>query len=134
MISFGAASAMLGGDGGAARDEGAGAAADMGGSDDLTRVGRWMSQNEFDQMSNTGRVVEGVGGRTYVVNPPDPAAYSSSAKGSVDAEFDVPSTSLSSAGRPGWGVIPGPNVTTRIYGPPPVETLPATCIVWVCSK
>ena len=33
-----------------------------------------------------------------------------------------------------WAVIPGPNVTTGIYGPPPSEMPPATCIEWVCSK
>jgi hypothetical protein len=93
-----------------------------------------MSQNEFDQMSDTGRVVEGAGGRTYVVNPPDPNAYPSAAKGSIYAEFDVPSSSLRAASKPEWGVIPGPNVTTRIYGPAPAEMPPATCIVWMCSK
>ena len=47
----------------------------LAGGGDLTRVGRWMSPQEFDIMSDTGTVVEGGGGRTYVVNPADLAAY-----------------------------------------------------------
>lgn len=33
--------------------------------------------------------------------------------------------------KPEWSVIPGPNVTTRLYGPAPTELAPATCIVCV---
>ena len=35
-----------------------------------TRVGRWMSEAELDEMAASGRVVEGGGGKTYVVEPP----------------------------------------------------------------
>ena len=97
----------------------------------LTRVGRWMSQGEFDAMSETGLVQEGAGGRTYVVNPANPAAYQSAAPGSVYSEFNVPTDSLFPAGKPEWPVIPGPNVTTRLYGPAPTSMPPATCIVCV---
>lgn len=62
------------------------------------------------------------------------AGYPAARPGSVYAEFDVPTPSLRPASKPEWGVIPGPNVTTRIYGPPPPEMPPATCIVLVCSK
>ena len=99
-----------------------------------TRVGRWMSQREFDQMSSTGRVVEGAGGRAYVISPPDPAAYPSAANGSIYAEFDVPSDSLVPGSKPNWWQILGPNLQTRIFGPPPLEMPPATCIEWVCAK
>ena len=101
---------------------------------ETTRVGRWMGQSEFDTMSSTGRVVEGGGGRTYVVEPPNPGAYKASGPGSVYAEFDVPSSSLRPAGDPAYRVIPGPNVTTGLYGPAPAEMPSATCIGWVCSK
>lgn len=101
---------------------------------ETTRVGRWMGQSEFDAMSSTGRVVEGGGGRTYVVVPPNPGAYKATGPGSVYAEFDVPSSSLRPASDPAYRVIPGPNVTTGLYGPPPAEMPSATCIVWVCSK
>jgi hypothetical protein len=60
-----------------------GADAALAGGGDLTRAGRWMSPQEFDLMSDSGSVVEGGGGRTYVVNPPNPAAYTSAAPGSV---------------------------------------------------
>lgn len=90
-----------------------------------------MSQAEFDTMSETGRVVEGAGGRTYVTNPANPNAYTSAAPGSVYAQFDVPASVLRPAGNPGWSQIPGPNITTRMFGPAPTELAPATCIVCV---
>jgi RHS repeat-associated protein len=104
------------------------------GGGELTRVGRWMSPNEFQKMSDTGRVIEGAGGRTYVVNPPNPAAFTPSRGSTVYAEFDVPSGVLRPASKPEWAVIPGPNVNTMRYGPPPTETPPATCIVCVIRK
>ncbi|HET6482782.1 MAG TPA: RHS repeat-associated core domain-containing protein, partial [Actinoplanes sp.] len=71
------------------------------GGDDLVRVGRWMSQGEFDEMSRTGVVQRGGGGYTYVVHPANPDAYRSARPGSVYAEFDVPRSSLIPGGRPG---------------------------------
>lgn len=123
--------AATAGDSATAGDAGT-ATGGSGGS--VTRVGRWMGKSEFNQMSSTGRVVEGAGGRTYVISPPDPAAYPSAANGSVYAEFDVPSNVLRPASQPNWWQIPGPNITTRIFGPPPGELAPATCIVLVCAK
>lgn len=80
----------------------------------------------------TGLVVEGAGGRTYVVNPPNPNAFTGGGVGSsIYAEFNVPSNMLRPASKPEWSVIPGPNVTTRIYGPAPKALAPATCIVCV---
>jgi RHS repeat-associated protein len=98
---------------------------------ELTRVGRWMSKREFDTMSLTGRVVEGGGGRTYVVRPPNPASFTGARPGSVYAEFNVPTSALRPASKPEWAVIPGPNVKTRRYGPPPAAMPPATCIICV---
>ena len=82
-------------------------------------------------MVDSGRVIEGGDGRTFVVEPPDPSAYPSARPGSVCAEFDVPSDSLRTASKPEWSVISGPNVTTSRFGPPPIEMPPATCIVCV---
>ena len=96
-----------------------------------TRVGRWMSTQEFSTMSNTEKVVEGAGGRTYVVNPPNPAAYNGASPGSVYVEFNVPKNSLFPASKPEWSVIPGPNVSTGLYGTPPASMPTATCIVCV---
>lgn len=93
-----------------------------------------MGQAEYDAMTTSGRVVEGAGGRTYVVNPPNPAAYPSAKPGSVYAEFDVPAGSVRSANKPEWGVIPGPNAGTTRYGPLPSEMPPATEICLVCRK
>jgi RHS repeat-associated protein len=101
-------------------------------AEETTRVGRWMGQEEYDLMSGSGRVVEGGGGRTYVVRPPNPDAYAAGT--GIYAEFDVPTSSLRPASKAEWAVIPGPNVTTGIYGPPPAEMPTATCIVRVCSR
>jgi RHS repeat-associated protein len=103
-------------------------AAEEGGEVATTTVGRWMSQSEFDTMSETGRVVEGAGS---VTNPANPEAYASAAPGSVYAQFDVLTSVLQPAGNPAWSQIPGANITTRMFGPSPVELAPATCIVCV---
>lgn len=111
------------------------AAAAAKGTTETTRVGRWMSGTEFKLMDETGRVVEGAGGRTYVVNPANPGAFTSAGRGSsVYAEFNVPTSVLRPGSKPEWSVIPGPNVTTRLYGPAPTELAPATCIACVIGK
>ena len=56
------------------------------------RVGRWMGDDEFAKMTNSGRVVEGGGGRTYVMNPANPDAYPAG-KG-IYVEFNVPRDSV----------------------------------------
>lgn len=101
----------------------------------FTRVGRWMSETEFKLMQSTGKVVEGAGGRTYVVNPPNPAAFTGAGRGSnIYAEFNVPTNALRAGSKPEWAVIPGPGVTTSIYGSPPIAPIPATCIICVIVK
>lgn len=52
----------------------------------------------------------------------------------VFAEFDVPIKSLFPAGKPEWFVIPGPNVGTTRFGPPPSQMPLATCISVVCRR
>jgi RHS repeat-associated protein len=99
-----------------------------------TRVGRWMSEDEFEQMTATNRVIEGGGGRTYVISPPNPASYQGAPPGSVFATFDVPTSSLRQGGQWDWYFIPGPNIGTSIFGTPPGQMPPAMCIVRVCSK
>ena len=105
-----------------------------GGGSAVTRVGRWMSETEFEKMSTTGRVVEGAGGRTSVIHPPNPSSFKPPPSSSVYAEFDVPSDVLRQGGKPDWAIIPGPNVKTRIFGPAPAEMPPATCIACVIRK
>ena len=100
---------------------------------ELTRVGRWMSKDEYDNMVSTGMVQEGAGGTTYVASPADPASYArQAAPGTGYAEFDVPSSSLRGAGEPGWAQIPGPNsLHSRLAerrGEPPLQFPPATNI------
>lgn len=45
-----------------------------------TRVGRWMSQAEYDTMVKTGKVPESFSGTTHVANPADPKAFGKQAK------------------------------------------------------
>lgn len=99
-----------------------------------TRVGRWMSPTEFKKMSDSNKVVEGAGGRTYVVRPANPGAFNPPRGSTIYAEFDVPSKVLKPASKPEWAVIPGPNVTSTRYGPAPSELAPATCITCVIRK
>lgn len=91
-----------------------------------------MSEEEYVAMSRDRRVIEGGSGRTFVTTPANPAAYPAG-KG-VFAEFDVPRGSIFPASKPERGVIPGPNVTTTRFGPPPTQMPPATCITLVCRR
>jgi hypothetical protein len=93
-----------------------------------------MSQKEFDMMSDSGKVIEGAGGRTYVVRPPNPDSFKPPKGSKVYAEFDVPSNVLKPASKKEWAVIPGPNVTTKRYGPAPADMPSATCITCVINK
>jgi len=92
----------------------------------VTRVGRWMNDTELKKMTETGRVQEGAGGRTYVTRPANPDAYPAG-RGAF-AEFEVPTSSLHPASKPEWAVIPGPNAGTSRFGPLPSEMPPATRI------
>ena len=75
-----------------------------------TRVGRWMSPEEYQKMLETGRVqMSPDGNRAYVANPADINAFGRQASpGSVYVEFDVISSSIRPGGTDGWGIIPGP--------------------------
>jgi hypothetical protein len=101
------------------------------GGSELTKLGRWMSEAEFKQMSATGRVVEGAGGRTSVISPPNPLSFKPPPSSTIYAEFNVPSSVLRQGGKADWAIIPGPNIQTRMFGPAPAQMPPATCIVCV---
>ena len=95
-----------------------------------TRVGRWMSQEEYAKMVETGKVQMSPNGNTsYVANPADINAFGSQAKpGSVYVEFDVDSSTIYQAGNEGWGQIPGPgSLYDRLNikkGLPPIDDMP----------
>ena len=79
------------------------------GSTDTTRVGRWMSQEEYDKMISTGKVQMSGDNKVHVANPADINAFGKQApKGSLYVEFDVPSNTISKGGTEGWGIINGP--------------------------
>ena len=75
---------------------------------DLVRVGRWMSQQEYDRMAATAYVQESRSGTTHVVLPANPSAFQAQAAlGSLYAEFDVPRSSIKPT-QQGWAKILGP--------------------------
>ena len=74
-----------------------------------TRVGRWMSREEYALMKDSGRVQEGAGGSTSVAIS-GPASFSKQAQsGSVYVEFTVPSNSILPGGQADWFRLVGPN-------------------------
>ena len=70
----------------------------------MVRVGRWMSQEEYNKMVEQGRVQESYSGTTYVTYP----MYQGAPPGSVYVEFDVPLDAIKLT-QPGWAKILGPN-------------------------
>lgn len=88
------------------------------GSDgETTRVGRWMSQGEYDKMISSGKVQMSEDNKVHVANPADINAFGKQApRGSLYVEFDVPSNTISKGGAEGWGIINGPgSLLDRLY-------------------
>lgn len=74
----------------------------------LTKVGRWMSKQEYDSMLKTGKVIESHTGTTHVALPADVNAFRKQAKpGSMYIEFYVPRSALKQT-NVGWAKIVGP--------------------------
>jgi hypothetical protein len=82
---------------------------------EMTTVGRWMSKSEYELMAKTGKIIEGAGGQTYVATG-GPSAFNAAAKGSVYAEFQVPSSSLLQGGQSNWFKLIGPNAGKAMQG------------------
>lgn len=102
---------------------------------DLVRVGRWMSQAEYEAMIDTGIVQEGSGGVTNVAYPADPETYMRPAvSGSRYVEFDVPQETLFPGGKVGYATIRGPSSWWAKYGKALSEMPPARDIEWLLSK
>ncbi len=94
-----------------------------------TRVGRWMSQEEYNQMVQTGQVQMSGDNKVHVANPANIDAFGKQAPiGSIYVEFDVPSNTLSAGGADGWGIINGPgSLMDRLYmkkGLPRITEMP----------
>lgn len=89
---------------------------------ELTRVGRWMDQSEYDQMVESGRGQEGEAGRTYVVKPAELGGYTGRRLGRSSRASNVRSDSLIQGGRSNWFFIKGPNVETPIFGEPLLDS------------
>lgn len=96
---------------------------------ETVRVGRWMSQDEYDKMVETGRVQISADNKVHVANPADIDAFMKQApKDSIYVEFDVPINTLSPGGAAGWGIINGPgSLLDRLYakkGLPRIKEMP----------
>jgi len=95
-----------------------------------TRVGRWMSKDEYLKMVDSGKVQMSPNGNTaYVSRPADINSFAKQAKpGSIYVEFDVETTRLYQGGQEDWAGIPGPGSFTDRFnqkkGLPPVEDMP----------
>jgi len=79
------------------------------GSSEWTRVGRWMNDDEYTKMKDTGLVQEGGGGLTFSATTGPNAYRKQTYKGNVYVEYDVPTNSLLPGGEPGWVKNIGPS-------------------------
>lgn len=76
---------------------------------ETTRVGRWMSEDEYNKMVETKQVQMSGDNKVHVANPASIEAFGKQApKGSVYVEFDVPSNTVFQGGKAEWGIIAGP--------------------------
>jgi hypothetical protein len=67
-----------------------------------------MSPEELAKMRNAGRLQEGSGGQTRLIDPPDPNAYRAAPPGDIYVEFDLPAHRVLPHSE-GTGRVPGPN-------------------------
>ncbi|MEI6805330.1 MAG: RHS repeat-associated core domain-containing protein [Myxococcaceae bacterium] len=72
------------------------------------RVGRWMSEVEHRAMKQTGRMLEGSGGKTYV-STSGPTDFRAAGKGSVYLEFEIEKRNLVPGSKDGWFSTLGPS-------------------------
>ena len=75
------------------------------------RVGRWMSQVEYQAMRETRRIQEGAGGSTSVATGGPASFVKQAPTGSVYVEFNVPRASLLQGGQTDWFKAVGPNAS-----------------------
>jgi RHS repeat-associated protein len=79
-------------------------------SSGTVRVGRWMSELEYKQMRDTGRVVESQLRVTNVAFPANSSAYAADTAGKLYVEFNVPRDALHFVDTSnGWAKIHGPS-------------------------
>ena len=72
-------------------------------------VGRWMGLAEYQEMVDSGKVVQSITGTTHVAYPADVNAFGKQAKnGALYVEFDIPKKSIIPTNE-GWAKIVGPN-------------------------
>jgi RHS repeat-associated protein len=69
---------------------------------EMVRVGRWMSQIEYEAMKRTGQLQEGAGGMTSMATSGPTSYVRQSAPGSVYVEFSVARNSVIQGGQADW--------------------------------
>ena len=105
----------------------------------MTRVGRWMSREEYDKMVKTGYVQKPYNAaQSYVAHPADINAFKKQASpGSVYVEFDIPSQAIKRT-KDTWATVPGPDSIysklNELKGLPPYEFPRATNIKLIGEK
>ena len=72
-----------------------------------------MSKSEYNTISKTGKLVEGAGGKTSVATG-GPNSFKGVPKGSVYAEFEVPTNSLVQGGNQNWYSVLSPNASSAM--------------------
>jgi hypothetical protein len=83
----------------------------------LVTVGRWMSEEEYELMQATGRVVESrLEGVTNLVYPANPGGFAAASKGSVYVEWEVERAVLT-VSPTGWAKIYGPSSKPTPFSP-----------------
>lgn len=107
---------------------------------DTTRVGRWMSQEEYDKMISTGMVQPSQKGMTHVACPSDIGAFGRQAKkGSLYVEFDIPNDAvLTQGGAESWKIIHGPgspkDKLSKMKGLPGISQMPKATNIKIGGK
>lgn len=107
-------SCLLGGEllGGAGRALGLGAKAEAA-AEPMVSVGRWMSPEEYAAMEQTGLVQPSFSAApkemSFGICPPEASAFRAARPNNGFVTFDVPASSLSPGGGPGWVNINGGN-------------------------
>jgi hypothetical protein len=95
--------------------------------------------DEYNKMVETGKVqMSPNGNTTYVANPADSNAFNAASKGSVYVEFNVPNSSIYSAGNKNWGQFPGPGSLmdrlNKSKGLPSINEMPSATNIQIVRK
>ena len=87
-----------------------------------TTVGRWMNQEEYNTMQETGQTQasKGGAGNSFATSPPNPSAFQNPSSDAGFATYKVPTVNVYPGGNPGWvNIWGGDSFIGRAKGLPP---------------